>query len=554
MSSKFRVLRFEKGVGSLELGVRRLKNPQCSTLHAQRFLLFFLLSLNSQLLTLNFLFAESFKILGSRPLGMGGAFVAVAEDSLAQYWNPAGIARQKKFDVEIPVGLRGEFTGGILKDVNTVGELADKFSKVQEAQKNGGAIDVDKMASVFQTVATLDSLNKPGKGVLVDIDGGLNLRIMRLAFSVNNFTSVGVTPFVDTTKLGFGSASGLQGVKFTDGGTVSAAEQTDPPRLIAERNKIQTVISDVRPTLAQAGIAIDATISDQELANALINKAINANISDADITSAVNKIDANKEPVKTLLKNIASGDSYSNNESNVTLRGISLTEAAVGYAHRFFVEDLYLGGNLKALVGIVGFFKEEFLKKKVSGRDTVADFDNNTKQTIQPGVDLGLLYDKREKYRFKFGVVGRNLNSPEFDQPAAATGERKFRVQPQARAGIALYPFKRTFWVISSDVDLTSNITAVPGFSSRMWGAGTEINLINSNLFNLGLRAGLMKNLAEENSKFTYTGGLGLKLLHFFLDVSGAVSSQTEEIKSGVAESQKIPQNLQVGVSLGLNF
>ena len=31
--------------------------------------------------------------VGTRPLGMGEAFVAVADDGSAIYWNPAGLAR-----------------------------------------------------------------------------------------------------------------------------------------------------------------------------------------------------------------------------------------------------------------------------------------------------------------------------------------------------------------------------------------------------------------------------------------------------------------------------
>src|SRR5687768_972860 len=34
----------------------------------------------------------SFEVVGSRALGMGGAFVAVANDSSAVFWNPAGLA------------------------------------------------------------------------------------------------------------------------------------------------------------------------------------------------------------------------------------------------------------------------------------------------------------------------------------------------------------------------------------------------------------------------------------------------------------------------------
>lgn len=486
---------------------------------------------------------------------MGGAFVAVAEDALAQYWNPAGIAGQKKFDVEIPIGVKGEFTGGILKDVNAIGDLADKFSKVQSAQQNGTAVDADKMASIFKTAAVLKGFNANDKGVIVDAAGGFNLRILRLAISVNNFTSVGGTPYIDTNNLGLGSASGLQGVKFTDGGTVSASDKSDPPRLISERNRLTTVITDMRPTLIQAGISIDASLSDQQLSNALINKAIAANVPDTDISKAVTTIETNKDPAKDILKSVASGAPYTNNTSNVVLRGISVFELAAGYGHRFFFDDLYWGGNLKALIGRVGYFKEEFLKKNVGNNDVSADFDKNTKQSVQPGIDLGLLYNKRESFwRTKIGIVARNINSPKFDQPDVAAGEPKYRLEPQVRAGLAFYPFHRTFWVIAADVDVTNNITPVPGFSSRMLGVGTEVNVINSNLLNLGVRAGLMKNLSVNNSKPSYTAGLGFKLLHLFVDIAGAVSSETEEIKSGDTSSQKVPASVQVGVSLGLNF
>ena len=37
--------------------------------------------------------AQSFEALGTRAAGMGGAFVAVADDASAVYWNPAGVAR-----------------------------------------------------------------------------------------------------------------------------------------------------------------------------------------------------------------------------------------------------------------------------------------------------------------------------------------------------------------------------------------------------------------------------------------------------------------------------
>jgi hypothetical protein len=41
--------------------------------------------------------AQTFGGIGSRAEGMGGAFVAVADDASAVYWNPAGIATGATF-------------------------------------------------------------------------------------------------------------------------------------------------------------------------------------------------------------------------------------------------------------------------------------------------------------------------------------------------------------------------------------------------------------------------------------------------------------------------
>ena len=500
--------------------------------------------------------AESFKILGARPLGMGGAFVAVAEDSLAQYWNPAGIAGQKMFDLETPVNLRAELTGGILQDINTVGDLADSFSKVKDAQTNGTGLDVEEMSSLFTTVKTLDRLDDPGKGILLEAQGGLGLRIMRLALSVNNFTSAGGVPFVDTANIGLGQASGASGVSFSGADTADPADAA----LLAARNDAQAAIDTVgygnlQDLVGAAGLAAGGITNSQELANALVNAGQSQGLSAAQIAQAAADMKDSAASAKPIIESAASGNPYTQNASNVTLRGISMTEVAVGYGHRFFFDGLTWGANVKALVGVVGFFREEFLKDSLSGSKTLDHFNNNTKQSIQPGLDLGLMYDKREQWRTKFGVTAKNVNNPRFSQPAAAGTEPKYRVQPQVRAGLAFYPFKRKFWVIATDLDLTNNITPIPGFSSRMLGLGTEVNVVNSNLFNLAVRAGAMRNLAEKDSKLTYTGGVELKLLHFFVSAAGALSSQREEIKGlSSSDAQKIPQNVQAGVSLGLNW
>ncbi len=45
--------------------------------------------------------AQTYEIVGIRALGMGGAFVAVADDATAVYWNPAGLANSAIVDVPL---------------------------------------------------------------------------------------------------------------------------------------------------------------------------------------------------------------------------------------------------------------------------------------------------------------------------------------------------------------------------------------------------------------------------------------------------------------------
>ena len=48
--------------------------------------------------------AQSFESVGERALGMGGAFVAVANDSSATWWNPAGLATGPFLDLAVARG------------------------------------------------------------------------------------------------------------------------------------------------------------------------------------------------------------------------------------------------------------------------------------------------------------------------------------------------------------------------------------------------------------------------------------------------------------------
>ena len=58
--------------------------------------------------------AQTFGVVGTRAKGMGGAFVAVADDATAVYWNPAGVATGATFDLQVSKGDSHAFIGAAL--------------------------------------------------------------------------------------------------------------------------------------------------------------------------------------------------------------------------------------------------------------------------------------------------------------------------------------------------------------------------------------------------------------------------------------------------------
>src|SRR3989338_7130895 len=161
--------------------------------------------------------AEQWQVLGTRPMGMGGAFVAVAQGPIAQYWNPAGLVKSSAnvSGMDIPVGVTAEFTGDIIKNASQIGDMADSFSATQADQRGGGAMDATQVAAFAKTVSLMSDMNEPGKGALFQVAGGANFKFSKVALSVNNFTSVGLNPFIDMVNIGMSNVGGRTGIKFT---------------------------------------------------------------------------------------------------------------------------------------------------------------------------------------------------------------------------------------------------------------------------------------------------------------------------------------------------
>jgi hypothetical protein len=500
--------------------------------------------------------AEQWQVLGTRPMGMGGAFVAVAQGPIAQYWNPAGLVKTTAnvSGMEIPVGAMAEFTGKVAENASQIGELADQYSAIQTAQTNGTAINADQVAAFVKTLALMDDMNTPGTGVLVEAAGGVNFKFSKLALSVNNFTSVGLNPFVDTTNIGLGASGSLSGVTFdsiadetalTDGSYSSAASTIKSAIDTIGFSNLESLMCGAGGCTANSG---SNTIDDsQELANVIVNQAIANSLTVDQVTQAANTMVQYASDVSAIIAAASSGNPYTNNQSALTVAGASFFEIAAGYAWNMdkWLSGLSLGGNVKAINGRTLSSTFRFLSED----DTADAIElDDPEESWAPGLDLGLLWNVSAKYpgvpfRPRLGIVGRNLNSPKFDTLSGAD----YTLDRQVRLGLALNPLN--FWTLAADVDLTENDTAVSGFKSRQLALGTEINLINRKAFNIPLRAGIMKNLAESDSKLAYTLGTGLNLLYMHLDVSGVISSEKTEF-----DGEEYPTRAALAVSFGLLF
>lgn len=248
-----------------------------------------------------------------------------------------------------------------------------------------------------------------------------------------------------------------------------------------------------------------------------------------------------------------------NNNSRIVLRGLRVFEFGAGYGRELpWVPGLLVGANLKILAGRAGYADFFVFRQDAGSSNLLKDFDQGAKQSVQPGVDLGVLWDMNKTLplplRPRVGLVAKNINNPKFTNPAQATlaGEpSKISLQGQTRLGLALSPLR--FWTIAADADLTRNLTPLDGVASQMVGLGTEINVFNRTWLNIPLRAGLSRNMAVKGSKTNLSLGAGLNFLHLTVDASVMWSPTTAQVQT-YNENKKFPNEATVGLQVGLVF
>ncbi len=467
--------------------------------------------------------AEEWSFAGARYQAMGGAGVAVVDDSHASYWNPGALAFDPAAQgFELPFSVSAATLGDILADADAIANFTNDNTLASVITKvgNGDQLTLAEVQGLLDLTTKLPTLGESGEGFLALPDIGLTMRRGRLAVTVKGSGSLAVDPVLDLGNLAL-SAALLAADRVID--VVDIGEDHSLGSLEEFTNLIDSQsLSD----------AINAAFPawDPNQADELVYQAEQAGL------------DTSAATIQSLLTTIAGATDagglatdLSVNGSGAFVRGLVTQEVGIAYAHPVFDGRLGIGGNVRYLRGIASskFIRYDDIK---SGRDLVDELTDlsNTETSNQVSLDLGVLLRLNDRWRF--GVVGRNLTSPSFD----VSGGGDYTLDPQGRVGVALKLAPGL--VMAADVDITENETdALDGLKSQLLSVGTEYRL-GLGESQLALRAGAYTNLAGElRESMTVTAGIGFRIWRLQIDLAAAASPYFQEINVG---GKKLPSRL----------
>lgn len=97
--------------------------------------------------------AMEFAIVGPRAAGMGGAGVAVTTDSLATYWNPAGLAMSQTVDIRVQGTVQGIDRLGVIDTVKEINDL-NKTNPANTGRAQGLADKINQPGATVSGIGT----------------------------------------------------------------------------------------------------------------------------------------------------------------------------------------------------------------------------------------------------------------------------------------------------------------------------------------------------------------------------------------------------------------
>lgn len=475
---------------------------------------------------------------GPRALGMAGANIASTNDTNAQYYNPAAfgfMGRQADSGEKIATdnnnlgikdwGTNLNATAGIRLHQD-FGNYIDTLANINyQNLSNNGIASPSDLADLVDLVNGLQGLEEPGNAITAQANLGLGVRIGHFALGGRGaFEVAGQVLNVDTANLGITNSTDLN----TQITTAYSAPVGYTPTLIPLTSSLYT-------DLIAAGLTPDAIKS-------IDATAVEQGVTAEEITGVTDILATLSEQTLTL-----TGGALADNTTTVALNGFALAEVPLSYGYA--INDHWsVGGNAKVIKGRV--YGTEVLVFDDGSGDVISSVTDNYQDSTTFGIDLGVM----GRYKmFNFGLIGRNLNSPEFDGFAVDTllsnGETRtvqvasVKVKPQVAAGVAFIPLETL--TLEVDYDLTKNDTLLSNYATQNLSVGLEWNAFHF----LAMRAGAYKNMVQSDIGVVYTAGLGLNFWAVRLDIGGAYSGETARY-----DGKDYPKESQISAQLSVDF
>ncbi len=494
--------------------------------------------------------------LGNKSISLGSAYTAVSGDVYSIYANPAGLYHGQMLDLKLDLLGSINFTGNILYNVNQIIDSAQKFEHIRQTQQQGGSVDITEISALFNGIKNLVEINRPGKGVITQFNGGIACKIKSFAFNIRNVTSVSLKPFFDpgfslTSTSSSVQSFPLKSLKFTNGNSQGVIVTTDTlryPQLEHIRDELVPLVGWIITKLESLGVEVPQEVKDNTtgVANALINLAKDKGVSDEEIKDAVYTL---KDPtVQQIVDDFISkmynpSGSFNTNNSSLVLKGVNYTEFAIGYSYQI-IKNFVIGGKLKYLFGKTLYYDFKIFQQQdeIDFNDLTNIENKLTKNVSCIGIDIGGMY----KLPFpvvetNVGVVIKNLIEPEFEFAGA---DEKFKLPRQVTFGVSSNIYK--ILALNLDFDLNKVETILSGYNVQNLCLGMEINLPML----LNIRLGYLKNLAFNNDQL-YTLGLGLKFWVVDVDFTAALYPQKIKINKN---TELFSDKVSLGLSLGVKF
>lgn len=453
--------------------------------------------------------SEEWLPVGAKGVGMGGAQVAIPEGSQAVLVNPAALGSEDKFDISLPISVTAGAEGKVVEDADRLINNYDDGGTEQAFNnlKNGTGTASQSISSIVKFLASdAKVLDKEGQGILANVNGAMSMRYGRIGITA------GVRYFVGgSVKYDSSTFSPTDGYLISPGTVTrgSLAPTTNTTNL-SEATSIQSSIS---------------TNGANDLLTSDIQKLVE-DVKGSDTTRSLTTDEANllTDIVKDINKSndgstTKSTSSEINNQTGIEIKGLEIQEVGIAYAFSFLEDRLHVAPTVKLLRG-------EAVHKNINLADSTSEDKDigdeltkgNTEGSTQIGLDLGVLYRVNEK--LSLGLVGKDLTSPSFDTTQGADIE----LEPVIRAGVGYEYLPKPGWrgVVAADLDIIkSDISVLNGGESQQGSLGISQELMGW----LSLRAGLAQNFAGESDGVIYSGGIGVQISKFYLDISGSGAS-----------------------------